>query len=47
MINFINGEAELAEKAGKDHDADSFGDVSLALGDYITMLKRIKLKEAF
>lgn len=45
LIEFINDKSSVAEKAGDVHGADSFGDVALALGDYIAALKRMKLKE--
>lgn len=45
LIEFINGKLIDAEQARDTHGADSFGDVALALGDYISALKRMKLKE--
>lgn len=45
LIEFINRKSSVAEKAGDVHGADSFGDVALALSDYIETLKRMKLRE--
>ena len=47
LISFLNVQEELAAKGGNEHDADSFADVALALGDYVNLLKRQKLKEEF
>lgn len=47
LIEFINAKESESTKEGKEHEADTFGDVALVLGDYIGLLKRMKLKEAF
>lgn len=46
LIKFVNDQANMAREAGRDRDVDAFVGVSMALGDYISALKRMKLKEA-
>ena len=45
MSKALQGKADEAGQEGKNHDADMFGDAAMMLGDYVLMLKRMKLEE--
>ena len=47
MSKVLQDKADKASQEGKNHDADMFGDAADMLGDYVIMLKRLKLEEEF